>query len=101
MFKITFCLLISFALAFNQSDAFSIHNLESSLIKERKLGDVNGGTGCAVCTILIGLTEQLAFVYNTTVEKSLYQVCKLLPPGIFQIACNEAVSEYSAVIIEG
>ena len=101
MFKISFYLLISFVLTFHPSDSFSIHNPKPSLLRENKLGDVNGGTGCAVCTILIGLTEQLAFVYNTTVEKSLYQVCKFLPPGIFQIACNEAVSEYSAIIIEG
>jgi len=101
MFKISLYLLLSCALTFHQSNAFSIHNSGSSLLKQEKLGDVNGGTGCAVCTILLGLTEQLAFVYNTTVEKSLYQVCKFLPPGIFQIACNEAVSEYSAVIIEG
>jgi hypothetical protein len=101
MFKITFCLLVSLALALNQSDALFIRDPGSSLLKKNNIGDVNGGTGCAVCTILIGLTEQLAFVYNTTVEKTLNQVCKLLPAGIFQIACNEAVKEYGAVIIEG
>ena len=63
--------------------------------------DVNGGTNCAACTIIVGLTEQLSIVYNTSIEDSLDRLCGYLPEGIFRLTCQQAVSTFGPVIIDG
>lgn len=71
--------------------------------KPRFIGDgVNGGIGCAACTILVGMTEQLSIVYNQTIEKSLDDLCNFLPPNsIFKATCLQAVAEFAPAIING
>ena len=70
---------------------------------QSKLADnVNGGVGCAACTILVGLTEQLAIVYNQTIEQSLEDICNFLPKeSIFQVACKQAIEQFGPMIIDG
>ena len=63
--------------------------------------DVNGGTNCAACTIIVGLTEQLSIVYNQSIENSLDRLCGYLPDGIFRLTCQQAVSIFGPVIIDG
>ena len=63
--------------------------------------NVNGGTGCATCTIMVALTEQLAIVYNQTFDQAIEQLCSFLPKGIFRLACEQAVEQFGPVIITG
>ena len=64
--------------------------------------DVNGGTGCATCTILVALTEQLSIVYNQTIEKSLEKLCNFLPKdSIFKVTCLQAIDQFGPTIIDG
>ena len=58
----------------------------------------NGGIKCAACVVLVGLTEQLAEIYNETIADSLARFCKYLPFG-FQNACKVLVDEYGPGII--
>ena len=62
---------------------------------------VNGGNNCVICTALVGITEQLAIVYNTTVDESLEKLCNFLPDGIFRLSCKEAIIEFGPTIISG
>lgn len=62
---------------------------------------VNGGIGCAACTVVVGLIEQLSIVYNTTVEDSLYKFCDYFPKGLIKDTCDQAVDEYAKIIING
>lgn len=62
---------------------------------------VNGGKNCATCATLVGLTEQLSIVYNQSIENSLERLCGYLPDGIFRLACQQAVSNFGPVIIDG
>ena len=61
--------------------------------------DANGGTPCAACSVLIGLTEQLTQIYNESIADSLARFCSYLPSGEFQKACSVIVDEYSPGII--
>ncbi len=62
---------------------------------------INGGNNCMVCTVIVSLTEQLAIVYNQTVEQSLSQLCKFLPSGIFRTSCTQAIVLFGPAIING
>lgn len=64
-------------------------------------GGVNGGTNCVACTAIVGLTEQLAIVYNETIDVSLERLCGYLPDGLFRVTCKEAIKEFGPVIIAG
>ena len=76
--------------------------VEMKIGDAKKLGDnVNGGTNCAACTIVVALTEQLAIVYNQSIEKSIEQLCSFLPQGLFRFACQQAVVEFGPIIIAG
>ena len=73
-------------------------------INEAKKGltdGFNGGSICFMCTALVGLTEQLAIVYNSTVEESVEKLCNFLPDGIFRITCKDAVIEFGPIFISG
>ena len=49
------------------------------LLKVLSLKDVNGGTTCAGCAVLLGLVGQLAEVHNASVDKALEMLCNYLP----------------------
>ena len=59
---------------------------------------VNGGIDCAICTVLAGLVEQLADIYNESVAESLDRFCGYLP---FEVrgACKFLVGEYGPGLI--
>lgn len=63
--------------------------------------DANGGIPCATCTAIIGVVEQLALVYNTTIDVALYKFCNYLPSGLFRFTCQQAADLFSSVIING
>ena len=70
------------------------HWLKAALLK-----DVNGGTLCAVCTVLTGLVEQLAEVHNTTVAEAIDMFCHFLPEEV-QDYCIDIANVVSPVVIE-
>ena len=84
---------------------FAGHSEQASLKKAIKLPSLtrgtNGGSACMVCTVVVSLTEQLALVYNQTIEQSLTQLCNFLPSGLFRTTCNEAVTLFGPIIING
>jgi acyloxyacyl hydrolase len=53
-------------------------------------GGENGGTDCAVCSIVLGLVDKLTIVHNESIEHSLERLCLLLP-GEFKGFCKLAV----------
>jgi acyloxyacyl hydrolase len=63
--------------------------------------DANGGIPCATCTAIIGVVEQLALVYNTTIDVALNKFCNYLPSGLFRFTCQQAADLFSSVIISG
>ena len=90
-------LTIAIVLSNNKTKAKSV-----PFLKESALKSVNGGTNCAGCTIVVALVEQLSIVYNQTFEKSLDDLCNLLPKNsIFKVTCLQIVDEYGPLIING
>ena len=63
--------------------------------------DRNGGWNCLSCTVIVSLVEQLAIINNSTIEQSLDKFCDLLPAGLFQYSCQQAVAIFGPVIING
>lgn len=51
---------------------------------------VNGGVGCATCSILLGLVDKLTIVYNETASESLERFCNFLP-GQYKVYCKAAI----------
>jgi len=75
------------------SDAFS-------LSKMLMLGNgVNGGTGCAACTIGVGLVDQLAVIHNETVAAVVAKACSWFPEPM-QPDCKEIVDKYGPFVIK-
>lgn len=78
-----------------------------SLIEQRSiesfgtLKEANGGVNCAVCSVLLTLVDELAVVYNDSIQVSLNKFCQYLPDGIFRVTCKEAVKTFGPVIIDG
>ena len=51
-----------------------------TLESDHELGrGINGGIGCATCTILFSIATQLTTIYNETLEESLQRICGYLP----------------------
>ena len=68
-------------------------------LKQLFLQDVNGGTTCATCTVIVGLAEQLAEVYNVSIAEALAKYCAFFPSG-FQELCRSLVDIFAPQIIE-
>ena len=62
-------------------------------------GGQNGGVSCAGCTLATALVEQLAEIYNISIDESLAKFCGFLPPG-FNEACTALVQDFGPVVIE-
>lgn len=62
-------------------------------------GGQNGGIGCAACTIVTGLVEQMTEIYNISVADAMAKFCGFLPSG-FQEACTTLVEEFGPVVID-
>ena len=71
---------------------------EEHWLKRALLKDVNGGTGCAVCTVLIGLVDQLTEIHNVSVAKAMDMFCHFLPEEL-QNLCIDLVAEVAPVVI--
>lgn len=52
----------------------------------------------SVCTVVLGLAEQLSVIHNETVTKGLERLCKFLPEP-YQGACKEFADFIAADII--
>ncbi|XP_061196786.1 acyloxyacyl hydrolase-like [Saccostrea echinata] len=53
----------------------------------------------AMCTVVLGLAEQLSVIHNETVVKGLERICNFLP-GSYQGACKEFTDFIAADIIK-
>jgi acyloxyacyl hydrolase len=53
-------------------------------------GGVNGGSDCAICSVVLGLVDKLSIVYNTSIVNSLERLCSLLP-GDYKLFCKVTV----------
>ncbi|CAF1442549.1 unnamed protein product [Adineta steineri] len=59
---------------------------------------VNGGNDCLICTLVLGVVENLSIVYNESIVESLERTCNYLPPQ-FKIYCKEAVAFLGKVFV--
>ncbi|XP_041454087.1 acyloxyacyl hydrolase-like [Lytechinus variegatus] len=60
---------------------------------------VNGGTTCAVCSLLVSLAEQVAEIHNETIVHGIDRICSFLP-GKFQATCNTFVEIATPILME-
>lgn len=60
--------------------------------------DTNGGTDCAVCSVLLGLVDQLAEIYNETIADSMSRLCSYLPKGYTE-GCKFLIDEFGPSVI--
>ncbi len=86
-------IIVSLVLCVVRADSPRKHNLF------QRIGDVNGGVSCAVCTLVTGLAEQLTEIYNISVSEALSRFCNFLPTG-FHEACTALVDEFGPTVIE-
>jgi len=66
----------------------------------RRVGDANGGTPCAVCTVAVALLEQTASVRNASVDATIAKICDLFPAGVIRDTCVAAVDIYGPIVID-
>ena len=64
-----------------------------------RLSDANGGIPCAACTVIAGLIEQLAEIYNVSVAEAASRICNLLPSSDLKEACTFIFNEFLPGII--
>ncbi|XP_019638281.1 PREDICTED: acyloxyacyl hydrolase-like [Branchiostoma belcheri] len=64
-----------------------------------RVRDANGGTNCIVCTVLVGLVEQLAQVYNEGAVEALERFCSFLPEQL-QAPCRAGAEIFAPYIAE-
>lgn len=72
---------------------------EQHWLKDLFLKDVNGGTTCAVCSVLTGLMQQLAEIHNVSVAKAIDMFCNFLP-GKVQTVCTDLVLVLTPEVLE-
>ena len=92
-------LLFMSSLALSDSKAAHPPPREQHWLKTALLKDVNGGTMCAVCTVLTGLIEQLAEVHNVSIAQAMDMFCQFLPEEV-QDTCVAVVKEVASTVIE-
>jgi hypothetical protein len=59
------------------------------------------GAPCIACAYFTAMTEQLALVYNQTVENSIEKLCNYFPQGLFRTTCNDFIDQFGEIIING
>ncbi|XP_035680519.1 acyloxyacyl hydrolase-like [Branchiostoma floridae] len=69
------------------------------LARAGKVRDANGGTNCAVCTVLVGIVEQLAQVYDEGAVDALERLCSFLPEQL-QAPCRAGAEVFAPYIAE-
>lgn len=80
------------------SPAASAKDNNNNWLRRAFLQDVNGGATCATCAVLVGLVEQLAQVYNVSVEEAIERYCSFFPSP-FKDLCDVLVEIYAPQII--
>jgi acyloxyacyl hydrolase len=60
------------------ASGFKLMEFKPSSLKD----NVNGGSPCAVCTIVIALIEQTSEINNVNASKGLAEICTLLPANL-------------------
>jgi len=78
---------------------FSFQQQNPNWLKSLALKDVNGGTACAGCAVLLGLVGQLAEVHNSSVDKALETLCNFLPDQ-FGDLCRTAIETLGSDFIK-
>lgn len=58
---------------------------------------VNGGMECAVCTVVFGLTEQLAEIHNETLVAASMRICNMLPYPL-KLYCSKSVNALEEIL---
>ncbi|GLH07812.1 Acyloxyacyl hydrolase [Gryllus bimaculatus] len=59
---------------------------------------VNGGWGCATCTVVFGITGQLSEIYNETIFAASLRFCHLMPHPIGDY-CHAVVQKLEPILI--
>ncbi|XP_067006109.2 acyloxyacyl hydrolase isoform X2 [Anabrus simplex] len=59
---------------------------------------VNGGFSCAACTVLFGMTDQLAQIHNETLLVASLRLCEMIPHPLGSY-CKEAVETLEPILI--
>eukprot|EP00730_Choanoeca_flexa_P011958 TRINITY_DN2975_c0_g1_i1.p1 TRINITY_DN2975_c0_g1~~TRINITY_DN2975_c0_g1_i1.p1 ORF type:complete len:580 (+),score=155.55 TRINITY_DN2975_c0_g1_i1:31-1740(+) len=72
--------------------------LSSSHTQQPVRSGVNGGTSCAVCTIVVGLVEQVAEIDDVNATKALAKICDLLPKNISS-ECTKLIDLFGPEVI--
>lgn len=90
------CLLLLLLLAHSASGALGFGQVYWDEVRTSSSG---GGVGCAACTIVVGLLEQLAVLHNAPVQTVLDDICKLFPAGARQ-TCEYYVAQYGAMVVK-
>ena len=92
--------LVVLVLLMSNASGFTLKRDEPKSTRQLSRG-VNGGSDCMACTVVVSLVEQLAIIYNQTVESALDQFCGFLPVGVFRKSCEAAVKLFGPVVING
>jgi acyloxyacyl hydrolase len=77
--------------------------VSSNLFSEQYFKDIaltaeGGGAGCAACTIITSLVEQMSELHSKPIEKILDEICMFLPEGV-DVTCEFYVETYGKEII--
>jgi len=63
--------------------------------------DKNGGMQCAVCTLVVGLGEQLSQVHSDSIVNAIDEhICKNLPKELYKQVCYSLLEQVAPYIIE-
>nr|XP_006816952.1 PREDICTED: acyloxyacyl hydrolase-like [Saccoglossus kowalevskii] len=65
----------------------------------RSLKDVNGGTDCAACTIIVSLIDQLSLVYSESIDQAMQRLCGYLPDQ-YNTVCKEFIYVAGPIIVD-
>ncbi|XP_052815063.1 acyloxyacyl hydrolase-like [Mya arenaria] len=60
--------------------------------------DVNGGSTCAACDVVLGLVEQTSAIHNESLVKALERICNYLPDD-FQKSCKVFLEYIGPILI--
>ncbi|XP_070574298.1 acyloxyacyl hydrolase-like isoform X2 [Ptychodera flava] len=64
-----------------------------------RVGDVNGGTDCAACTLIVSLIDQLGLVYQESIDRAMQRLCSYLPEQ-YKATCKSFVIIAGPIIID-
>ncbi|XP_077983383.1 acyloxyacyl hydrolase-like [Glandiceps talaboti] len=70
-----------------------------SSARPNRVGDANGGTDCAACTLIVSIVDQLSLVYQESIDQSMQRLCSYLP-GQYQASCKQFIIIAGPIIID-